>query len=118
MKIKVTRRSKVGFGYNVTPTSTGDGYYYESPEAPDFEGTIRQVAEQIETDPTLNSMNCFMSVAWFVKVDGVWHRIVNESEAFLADLLEPGYGQYKQTDMGWGWVDSRYLVDEVDVEIE
>lgn len=72
-----TRSRKFGFGYSTKPT--GDGpYSIETPAAPDYTGTIRQVEEQIENDAYLASLKhgTLHTTAFFY--DG--RRIVNEQE--------------------------------------
>jgi len=73
-QITVTRRSKIGFGYNTGATREGR---IDKPESPDFTGTFNTVREKIAADRNYQSMknSVIMSTAWFVKVDGSWVRL-------------------------------------------
>jgi hypothetical protein len=82
MKIEITRRSKVGFGY----TSAVENDEYGNLRVcavtkPYHIGTILQVWNKIRSDRTLSSFRSggtYYSTAWFVKRYGKWYKIVND----------------------------------------
>lgn len=89
MNIKITRRSKVGFGYNSSCEQVWNNSMTQSwlqpmkTNKPDHVGTILQVEKSIEKDSTLRSFKSggtYYSSSWFVKVDGKWHKIVDDEE--------------------------------------
>ena len=80
MKITITRRSKVGFGYTASCIQGKHGLYVPEPDRPVHVGTVKTVSKQVDNDRTLKSFSsggtCY-SQAWFVKHAGKWYRIVD-----------------------------------------
>lgn len=98
-QITINRQSKVGFGYNSSPTNKPNGgYYYEQPEQPDSKltGTVKTILKKIAADRNYQSMkgNTFYSAAWFVKDAGKWYRVSDESEDLFNLILELPEGYY------------------------
>lgn len=107
--MKITRRSKVGFGYNMFTTSDADGWHIDPPEQPQHTGTVRQVMEAIRGDQTLKaSRGTFKSTAWFVRHGGQWKRCKLEQYAQPPDLLDKDI---------FSGGDGKYFVDYITVEI-
>ena len=114
--IKITRRSKVGYGYNTSCSQHWNEDYTRSWLAIDpcdaiiHTGTIRQVLEDIRTDVTLD---CILSGgaeythAWYIRSGGAWHEIAEGDEIKLINLI-----------MRNPYTQSGYICDYVMVEIE
>lgn len=110
MKTTITRKSRnIGYGYSTNVQQgvnpNGSTYLYvTSPNAPDYTGTVNSICNKLQQDRLLQSLRSggtSYAEAWFVKVDGRWHRITNHTE--LDDL-------YVRYDEGG------YLADSVEVE--
>lgn len=118
-KIAITRRSKVGFGYNAGASQVWNKSQTESrlevdpTETPTHIGTFATVSKAIADDRTLRSFQggTFYTTAWFVKVDGQWRKIKNTDENMwninrLTEKTQNMFGEMK------------YESDVVTVEIE
>jgi|WetSurMetagenome_2_1015567.scaffolds.fasta_scaffold298574_2 hypothetical protein len=103
--VKMTRRSKVGFGWNTCPT--GNGTQIKPTTSPDFVGTIKTVLHDKNTDPNYKSMqSTYKTTAWFIKVNGKWHKILTE-QMYFEDLVTEHYENRKE-----------FLYDSIEIEIE
>jgi len=119
-KITITRRSKVGFGYNAGASQVWNKSQTEShldvdpTNQPIYTGTFNQVFKEIASDRTLASYKSggtFHTTAWFVKVAGVWRKIKSTDENWweITRLVE------KTQDMHG---EIGYTADAVEVEID
>lgn len=90
-QVTITRRSrKIGHGVNTSPkeyfTPNGDSHLYvPAPTSPDFEGTIKQVFNYIQTDRFIRSLQSggtIYSSAFFVN----GQKIDTNSEAWQYEL--------------------------------
>jgi len=86
-RIRVTRRSKIGFGYNTKPT--GNGTEIEETTQPDHTGTVRQVVKKIANDPHFQSLKggTFYTTAWFVRSGRKWRRVSSDNWQTPIDLI-------------------------------
>lgn len=110
MNVTITRRSKVGFGYNTSITDDPDGWHIEPPTVPEHVGTIRQVAEALEEDRTLKSLqSTFKVCAWFVRHKGTWLRVKDGQFWHPRDLLMT---------IPKSWNSSGYIEDKITLEVE
>jgi len=117
--ITITRRSKVGFGYNAgasqvwNESQTQSFLQVDKATRPDHTGTILQVNKAISEDRTLASYRggTYYTTAWFVKVRLRWRRIVNDDH----NMYELGKLTEEQK---WYNGQPGYTVDAVTVEIE
>lgn len=114
-QITITRRSKIGFGYtaNVENDERGNLVVCDV-KRPDYTGTILSVQKMIASDRTLDSFRSggtYYRTAWFVKIDGVWKRLV-ESDHNNYELS----GLTEMRDNMFG--ESGYYQDAVTVEVE
>ena len=112
MKTKITRRTKVGYAVNTSPSQGENGFYFELPTKPMWEGTLNTVGQQLSEDRYLNSLtNTFHSSAWFVKVNGTWFRAVDRDE-----FSWQTNGLYMEREDNWGR--KSYMEDTVEVEVD
>ena len=113
MKVTITRRSKLGFGYNTQPKNN-DGYpEIESTNMPDYVGTIKQVVNMIDIDKTFQSVKSggtWYTTAWFVKISGHWYKL-----DFSNTWKVPGQLLDKYPDGNGKWV---YIDDSLDFDAE
>jgi|GEM_PF-2712304 hypothetical protein len=118
--VKITRRSKVGFGYTAgceqyVGRDGSSGLVVSAVNVPDYEGTINTVCEQISRDRDLESFRSggtYYRTAWFVKISGRWYRMTsNPSNNYAIDELTR-----KLTDIGRS--EAGYMADIVEIEIE
>ena len=88
-KLVVTRRSKVGWGYNTACSQkwnkdqTSSYLAVDTTSYPDHTGTIKQVLAAIEDDrgfQSIRSGGTYYTEAWFVKHGGKWHKVKNTDE--------------------------------------
>ena len=95
MQTEITRSSRnIGFGYTASArTGTNpDGstfLYVPQPEHPFYVGTVKSIEKRIASDRDLESFRSggtYYTSAWFVKVDGAWHRIIGDSAWKLGTL--------------------------------
>jgi len=111
-KVKVTRKTIVGYGINTQPTSgeNGEGYRFETPTAPQWWGTIKTLREQMQNDPTLNSLRgSYYASAYFVKVGSTW-MIPTDQETFAWQMSEIAL---RLDDAG-----RTFFANEVEVEVD
>lgn len=83
MKLTITRRSIVGFGYTSNVENDENGSLRVCRvSAPTHTGTILQVCQAIADDRILASYRggTQYSTAWFVKHNGAWHRVTNDEQ--------------------------------------
>lgn len=124
MNATITRRTKIGFGYNAgcsqhwNESMTQSWLAPDETERPTHTGTIKQVLDDIESDRTFGSYKSggtYYTTAWFVKLDGKWRRIVGEfSEHEMNKLTyELDRNDYRRERYG-----QTYEADAVTVEIE
>jgi len=87
-EIRITRRSKLGFGYSTTPDNT-KGYPAIQPvESPQYTGTIKQVLNEIDNDANYQSLkSVFMTTAWYLRLNGAWVEIKYHQPNHPVDLL-------------------------------
>lgn len=90
--ITVTRKSKLGFGYTAGCIQGEHGLEVAEVTSPDYQGTIRQLDETIRNDRTLQSFKSggtLYRTAWFVKIQGQWHKLIQDfRHETVSDLLE------------------------------
>lgn len=111
MNAKITRRTKIGYGVNTSPTQDNPGYHFELPDSPMWSGTWKTLTDALDSDRYLNSLtNTYYSESYFVKVKGTWFRVANQQE-FSWEMQE----LYSTRDDGWG---EYYRTDAVEVEID
>ena len=95
MNIRVTRKSKLAYGYTAGTVQTPSGLGVAEPTHRDYEGTIRQVDAMIAADRVLASYRsggtCWR-YAWWVKIHGAWHKIIGFKG--VNDLLLRYHGKY------------------------
>lgn len=113
---RITRKSIVGYGVNTNVENDERGNWrIADTDHPNYTGTIRQVLEQTENDPYLNSLNggTFYSHSWFVKINGQWRKIKGNQMFSPADLL------MSAKDYDWrGRLVDKFFQDSINVEIE
>ncbi|MHA1280783.1 MAG: hypothetical protein ACTSQ8_26850 [Candidatus Helarchaeota archaeon] len=87
-EIRITRKSKLGFGYSTTPDNT-KGYPAIQPvESPQHTGTIKQILNEIDDDTNYQSLkSVFMTTAWYLRLNGGWVEIKHYQPNHPADLL-------------------------------
>lgn len=84
--VTITRKSKIGFGYNTTPT--GNGTEIEPTTHPDYIGTIKTVLRQKRNCPNFNAnRNLYQTQAWFVKINNDWKKI-DTSDSWTLNQME------------------------------
>jgi len=77
MNTIITRKTKLGFGYNAELLPE-DGYI-RPPKGPSITGTIKTLREKIETNTDYQNFvqnNPYHIISWFVCVNGKW-RLIN-----------------------------------------
>jgi hypothetical protein len=114
-QITITRRSIVGFGYTSACENDERGNLRVcETTSPNYTGTIKQVAEEIEQSRTLRSYDSggtYYSTGWFVKVSGKWRKI-NASQSRTSQYLPLDLlGEAHPED------DRKYYLDAVTVEL-
>ena len=88
MKVKVSRHSKMGWGYTTSVANDGDGWRLEAVTKPDYTGTIKQVLKNINDDLNFQSLNgTYYNSRWFVKNNGRWVVLPNDARAQLNQLM-------------------------------
>jgi hypothetical protein len=107
----ITRRSKIGFGWNTNPT--GSGTEIHKTTSPDIVGTIRTVIDKKHSDRVYQSLqSCYKTTGWFVRVSGKWEKInpsscvIGDVENTLGQLCEEHYENKRL-----------YMADAITVEI-
>lgn len=88
MFVTITRRSKVGFGYNTSveevwnKNMTQSWLQVRETTKPDITGTILTVCKEIQADNNFQSLRqgTYHTIAWFVKDNEVWRKIKNTDE--------------------------------------
>ena len=107
----ITRRSKLGYAVNTSPTSEENGFRFDLPTAPMWTGTIKTISEAMSSDRYLNSLtNTYYSASWFVKIAGTWMRISDPNLSWKLSELETIHED--------GFGDKHFVTDAVAVEIE
>lgn len=104
--MKVTRRTKLGFGYTSRVEQTERGLRVCKVLEPDRFGTVKQLMEANENDRTLQSFRSGVSyrVAWFAKVAGKWAEIeIKDVYPSVTDLLV--------------MLDGEHWIDAVEVDV-
>ena len=87
MKTIITRKSRnLGFGY----TTGFDGNKALMPDYQDHTGTVRTILRDLERDINYECLQdgTIYAEAWFVKLDGIWYRVKQDSEYKPSDLLK------------------------------
>lgn len=86
LTLKITRRTKVGFGYSTSIKQTSAGYQIESPIAPYHVGTVNTVTKLIQDDLTYQSLRngTFYSACWFIWHEHQWYKLEIEN---ITELL-------------------------------
>jgi hypothetical protein len=109
--VKITRRSRIGFGWNTNPT--GNGTEINKTTSPDIVGTVRTVIAKKHTDRVYRSLqSCYKTTGWFVRISGKWEKIkpasctIGDVENTLGQLCNEHY-----EDKG------RYMADSVTVAL-
>lgn len=102
MKTKITRQSRnIGFGYTAGAVQGEKGLYVPLPDYQYHTGTVKSILRDLEKDANFQSLKngTEYSTSWFVKVDGIWYRVVKEQENHPVDVLEsaPGMGYLYQS---------------------
>lgn len=78
-KIRITRRSKLGYGYNAGWTRTRQGEdILPLPKKPDHTGTIAQISAAMEADREFQSYQSgtYYASCYFARYRGQWKRIL------------------------------------------
>lgn len=102
MIAKMTRSSLLGFAVNTSPIQKDGGYYFEKPTSPQWVGTVKTLYEKMGEDAYLKSLtNTYHSSCYFLKVKGVWMRLIDFDEYPLTRKYE-----------------GSYISDQIDVEVE
>lgn len=89
MNVTITRRTKLGYDYNC------DASHYDTigipyPDKPYHVGTYNKVMDAIIHDRTRASIvsgGTYFSEAWFVKINGKWHRIIEPLWGWIVNEL-------------------------------
>ncbi len=102
----VTRRSKVGYGYTSAceRDERGNTVVCDTTK-PYHVGTPRQVIAACDADRELQSYQSggtYYSSAWFVRINGKWHRVVRDRAESVFDLFWP----------------PKYVANAVELEVE
>ena len=81
MKIEMTLRSKMGWGYRTGITTDSKGWHIDPPILPDYIGTMRTVSKAIQNDRTFQSIRngTIYCSRWFIRKGGVWHPITDKN---------------------------------------
>lgn len=91
-KVKITRRSQVGWAWAVwTPDEP------EPPAKPKYVGTPRQVMAEIDADRDLKfiiSGNTFYTAQWFVKINGHWTPVSLADDMYDLFIVDPSVKSY------------------------
>ncbi len=70
------KNRKFGWGWSTTPTGE-DAYSIETPDAPDYEGTLNQLQEARRNDRAFNNLGgAFFNTAWFYRGKRITHTRV------------------------------------------
>lgn len=79
MKLKLTRRSKLGWNYETMPTGQ-DAWSIELPEKPYYTGTYWTVCNAVAADNTYRSLRngTYYTTMWFARHKGKWIAIVSD----------------------------------------
>lgn len=122
MNVTITRRSKVGFGYNTIASQVWNKSQTQSflqvneTTRPDIVGTILTVEKEIQRDSTFQSLRggTYYTTAWFVKIDGKWRKIIDsdENKWKLNELTMENDRDYRD------YTGRKYCSDAVVVEVE
>ena len=76
----INRRHKLGVGWRYAP---------DTPEVPDYIGTIKQVADMLDCDRTYhNHGDAWINVQWFMRLNGRWVKIKLADEAWQTSILQ------------------------------
>ena len=104
----ITRRSRIGFGWNTTPT--GEGTRICATTYPDIIGTPKIVMAKKNKDPVYRSIRngTYHTTAWFVRVGGEWKKI---KPAYYGDSIEDRFDELYYDDPG-------YRRNRIEIEIE
>lgn len=102
--MKLTRKSKVGFGWNTQPT--GRGTCIETTTEPCIVGTFKTVVEKRDHDSVWNSIkSTYKTTAWFTRIDGEWKKIsADDIDQAIYSMLLP-------------YPEGGYCSDSIEVEI-
>lgn len=100
MKVTITRRSKVGFGYETQPTGN-DPWSILPTTSPNHTGTVKTVLRKIEQDKYFESLQSgtYHTTAWFVRIGGYWRKLSEDNWQSPADLLGPHADNMIQVDV-------------------
>lgn len=122
MNTTITRRSKVGFGYNTSASQvwnksqTQSFLQVDETTRPYHTGTILSVQQAIQNDRTFQGLRSgtYYTSAWFVKINGQWRRIKDTNEnTFELFALTSETDPNERTFLG-----RRYWKNEITVEVE
>lgn len=93
--MRITRSTKLGFGYTSACEQTENGLQVCEVDRPDYSGTIKTVSQKMENDRTLQSFHggTYYNTAWFVKVNDAWKEI-SWTYPSIFDLLTKIDGHY------------------------
>ena len=85
--VEITRRTKLGWGYNAGCIQGEHGLYVPEPDSPDFVGTIKTLLRKIENCRDYQSLGgTWHTTSFFVKVAKTWRRIVKNQYIGPVDL--------------------------------
>jgi hypothetical protein len=110
-KVRVSRRSAVGYGYNANVRQTEQGLEVMKTTKPDHAGTLRQVSEAMDNDRELASYKSggtYFSEAWFIKYEGAWCEVVEPfgpERLFVLLEKKPGYHPTRKYIQAVVWIE-------------
>ena len=93
MKITITRKTRLGFGWSSFVEQVNDRLVILPPTGPDYVGTIKTLRAKIASDANyqVSRNTCSVASCFFVKIGGTWKKIRGD---FYLEVYFPLYKDY------------------------